>query len=108
MSETVEGFHNDVTMLRNDSRHRYELHVGAELACILVFKDYPGHVDLIHTEVQAGFEGRGLGYVLDRYALDDIVASGKRIIPHCPHTARFIRKHPEEYTQYTDWPETVE
>ncbi|WP_427016145.1 GNAT family N-acetyltransferase [Pseudarthrobacter sp. P1] len=104
MGETAEGFHNDVTMLRNDARHRYELHVGSALACILLFKELPGHIDLIHTEIQPGFEGHGLGNVLDRYALDDVVASGKRIIPHCPHVAKYIHAHPDEYTQYTDWP----
>ncbi|WP_288023700.1 GNAT family N-acetyltransferase [Arthrobacter sp.] len=99
-----DAFEADVTMTRNDARHRYELHVGAELGVIILFRELPGHIDLIHTETQDGFEGRGLAKVLARYALDDVVASGKRIIPHCPYVARFVEKNPELYTQYTDFP----
>ncbi len=108
MSDETGGrdgaFDADVTMARNDGQHRYELHVGAELAVTTVFRDLPGHVDLVHTEAQAGFQGRGLAKVLARYALDDVVASGKRIIPHCEFVARFLEKHPELYAQYTDLP----
>ncbi|ALE04312.1 acetyltransferase (plasmid) [Arthrobacter sp. ERGS1:01] len=109
MSEETEGrgdaFEADVAMTRNDAHHRYELHEAGRLAVVIVFHDLPGHIDLIHTETQPGFEGRGLAKVLVRYALDDVVASGKRIIPHCPYVARFVEKHPELYTQYTDLPD---
>jgi predicted GNAT family acetyltransferase len=101
----TEAFDADVTMTRNDSQHRYELHEADKLAVIIVFRDLPGHIDLIHTETQAGCEGRGLAKVMARYALDDVVASGKRIIPHCPFVARFVERHPELYQQYTDLPD---
>jgi hypothetical protein len=32
------------------------------------------------------------------------VASGKRIIPHCPFIAGYLRQH-EGYEQHIDWPE---
>lgn len=103
-SSLSEGYHADVTLVRDDARHRYELRVGGELAVLMDFRDRPGHVDLIHTEAQPGFAGKGLAKVLARYALDDVVASGKRIIPHCGFVARFIRSHPDSYDQYTDFP----
>ncbi|PYI65117.1 N-acetyltransferase [Arthrobacter livingstonensis] len=99
-----DAFEAGVTMVRNDGRGRYELHVGEDLGAVIIFRELPGHIDLIHTETQAGFEGRGLAKVLVRYALDDVVASGKRIIPHCPYVARFVERNPELYTQYTDFP----
>jgi uncharacterized protein len=104
-ADISESFDSDVTMTRNDFRHRYELHVADQLAVLVVFHELPGHIDLIHTETQPGFEGKGLAKVLARYAVDDVVASGKRIIPSCPYIARFIRNHPDTYTQYTDWPD---
>ncbi|MGO4383633.1 GNAT family N-acetyltransferase [Specibacter sp. RAF43] len=100
----TDAFDADVTMTRNDSRHRYELREEEQLAVVINFQDLPGHVDFIHTEAVEGFAGRGLSKVLIRYALDDVVASGKRIIPHCSHVARFVAKHPELYAQYTDLP----
>lgn len=104
-AQESDPFDATVQMTRNDSRHRYELFAADDLAVILTFKDLPGHIDLIHTEAQPGFEGRGLAKVLARYALDDVVASGKRIIPHCPYVLRFLAKHPEPYTQYVDLPQ---
>ena len=41
-------------------------------------------MDFTHTETAEEFKGQGLGKVLAHFALDDVVASGKRIIPHCP------------------------
>ncbi len=100
-----DPFDATVRMARNDARHRYELHAADELAVIITFNDLPGHVDLLHTVGQPGFDGRGLAKVLARYALDDVVASGKRIIPHCSYVVRFLEKHPEPYLQYTDFPD---
>jgi len=102
---TEDTFAPDVALARNDADHRYELHVGGTLAVQSFFEDQPGHVDFIRTETSAGFEGRGLGKVLAHFALDDVVATGKRIIPHCPFIAGYLRKH-EGYGQFVDWPES--
>ena len=80
--------------------------VGGKLAVEVRFEDKPGHVDFIHTQTSEQFQGHGLAKVLIHFALDDVVASGKRIIPHCPFTARYLRKH-EVYTQCIDWPEAA-
>jgi predicted GNAT family acetyltransferase len=42
-----------------------------------------------------------LGSVLVRGALDQIRASGKTVIPTCPFTAAYIRRH-REYTDLVD------
>ncbi|MFW0775482.1 GNAT family N-acetyltransferase [Paenarthrobacter nitroguajacolicus] len=100
---TAESFRAGVTTVRNDKFHRYELHVDGELAVISQFMDKPGHIDFIHTETKPGFNGQGLAKVLAHFALDDVVASGKRIIPHCPYIAAYLKKH-EGYEQDVDWP----
>lgn len=99
----AESFHGDVTTVRNDKFHRYELLVNGELAVISQFMDRPGHIDFTHTETKPQFKGRGLANVLARFALDDVVASGKRIIPHCPFIAAYLRRH-EGYELDVDWP----
>jgi predicted GNAT family acetyltransferase len=101
---TEDQFTPDVSTFRNDKLHRYELHVGGKLAVHIRFIDKPGHVDFIHTETAEGFQGQGLANVLVHFALDDVVAAGKRIIPHCPFTARYLQKH-DVYNQCIDWPE---
>lgn len=102
---TEDKFSPDVSTARNDSAHRYELRVAGELAVETRFTDQPGHVDFIHTETADAFRGRGLAQVLVHFALDDVVAAGKRVIPHCPFTAAYLRRH-ELYTQHIDWPVT--
>ncbi|MET1089032.1 MAG: GNAT family N-acetyltransferase [Arthrobacter sp.] len=104
MMSTEDRFTPDVSLRRNDAEHRYELHVGGKLAVQSLYRDLPGHIDFIHTETSPEFEGQGLGKVLAHFALDDVVASGKRIIPHCPFIAAYLRKH-EDYEQCVDWPE---
>ncbi|MGO4432906.1 GNAT family N-acetyltransferase [Paenarthrobacter sp. RAF9] len=99
----AESFRAGVTTVRNDKFHRYELHVDGELAVISQFLDRPGHIDFIHTETKPGFNGQGLAKVLAHFALDDVVASGKRIIPHCPYIGAYLKKH-EGYEQDVDWP----
>ncbi|MEC5191247.1 MULTISPECIES: GNAT family N-acetyltransferase [unclassified Arthrobacter] len=101
---TEDTFSPDVATTRNDELHRYELHVGGKLAVQIRFLDEPGHVDFIHTDTAEQFQGKGLGKVLAHFALDDVVAAGKRIIPNCPFMYRYLRKH-DSYTQYIDWPE---
>ena len=106
MTEPAETFHTDVTMARNDAEHRYELRVAGRLVSRVQFRDLPGHIDMVHTETEQGYTGRGMAKILARYALDDVVASGKRIIPHCAFIARFLQRH-DMYSQCTDWPETA-
>ncbi|MCI0140286.1 N-acetyltransferase [Arthrobacter bambusae] len=100
---TEESFSPGVTTVRNDKFHRYELLVDGEVAVISQFMDKPGHIDFLHTETRPQFKGRGLAKVLAHFALDDVVASGKRIIPHCPFIAAYLRKH-EGYELDVDWP----
>jgi uncharacterized protein len=103
MTGTDGTFSNHVALSRNDAQHRYELHVDSALACLVEYRELPGHTDFVHTETEPAQRGRGLARVLARYALDDVVAAGRRIVPHCSFVARFVNEHPE-YTQYTDWP----
>ncbi|PNI07024.1 N-acetyltransferase [Arthrobacter sp. AFG7.2] len=104
MMSTEDTFTPDVTLRRNDGQHRYELHVGGTLAVQSFYRDLPGHIDFTHTETGKDFEGKGLGKVLAHFALDDVVATGKRIVPHCPFIAGYLRKH-EGYGQFVDWPD---
>ena len=62
------------------------------------------HVDFVHTEVDDAYGGQGLASKLVAFALEDVRTAGKRIIPHCPYVAGWIRKHPGRYDDLTDWP----
>ena len=84
---------------RNDSAGRYELTQNGEVVGYAEFKNVgDGAVMLPHTEVDEGHEGEGFGSQLAKFALDDIRAQGKQVVPMCRFIAAYIGKHPE----YTD------
>jgi predicted GNAT family acetyltransferase len=76
-------------------RERYEIYVDGELAGFTEYKTRPGIIAFIHTEVDEGFQGRGLGERLIGYALDDARKRGLAVLPFCPFVRSFIQSHPD-------------
>lgn len=79
----------------NPALSRTELRVDGELVGWSKYGPAGDSVIVAHTEIDERREGEGLGSVLARGTLDGIRASGKTVIPVCPFTASFIRRHPE-------------
>ena len=78
----------------NTERHRFEMDVEGGMA----FANYRADdsvVVVIHTEVPAALQGRGVGSRFVREMLDTIRASGRKVVPRCGFVAAFIRSHPE-------------
>jgi predicted GNAT family acetyltransferase len=84
-----------ITVRDVPERHRYELTVGDEVAGISIYRLGDGVMVFEHTEVDAAFEGRGLGSLLAKTALDDARSRGLRIRTECPFIRAYIRRHPE-------------
>jgi len=87
-------------------RHRYEVR---DVEDVVGFTHYrlpdDDHVDFVHTEVDEAYHDRGLASRLVGFALADVRATGKRIIPHCPYVAAWLKRH-QDYDDITDWPES--
>lgn len=81
----------------NAAEHRYEAHIGSELAGYAEFNTLADALSFTHTEVLPAFEGKGVGSGLVRHLLDDARAQGKHVIPVCQFIASYIRKHRETY-----------
>lgn len=99
--------HGRVVVRHAPERSRYELLDGDT---VIGHADYrhlddteSSRRDLVHTEVDDAYGGRGLASVLVRFALDDVRASGMRVVPHCPYVAGWLRTH-EGYDDLVDWP----
>lgn len=88
----------DAAVVDAVERSRFEVTVGGELAGICTYRRGTDVIVLIHTEIFDGYDGRGLGGVLVRTALDSARESGLRVRPDCPYVASYIEKHP----QYND------
>ncbi|GAA4802145.1 GNAT family N-acetyltransferase [Nocardioides caeni] len=96
-----------ITYVHAPDLNRYEVRDRDKDDAVIGFTQYrlpdDVHVDFVHTEVDESYGGRGIAGELVAFALADVRAEGKRIIPHCPYVAKWIAKHPE-YADITDVP----
>jgi predicted GNAT family acetyltransferase len=76
-------------------RSRYELLVDGEVVGHVRYRWDGDVLDLLHTEIDDGHEGEGLGGALARGVLDDARRRGLRVRPSCPFLAGWIAKHPD-------------
>lgn len=84
-----------VRIVDRPEARRYEALVDDRLAGFAEYRELPGRIVFIHTEVAAEFEGRGVGGRLAAGALDDVRARGLGVTAKCPFIAAYIRRHPE-------------
>ncbi|KLL96170.1 acetyltransferase [Rhodococcus sp. IITR03] len=99
----------NITVAHAPDRHRYELRDGDT---VIGFTQYRTRTRtggdtrrvFAHTEVDPGYGGLGLAARLVEFALDDVAATGERIVPVCPYVAKYLRTH-HNYDQLVDWPE---
>jgi predicted GNAT family acetyltransferase len=84
-----------VTVTDRPNELRYEIEADGEVAGFLMYRVEPGVLELVHTDVDPRFEGKGVGAALVQGALDDVRARGLKVRPYCPFVAAYIRRHPE-------------
>lgn len=75
-------------------KKRYELHFEDAVA----FIDYiiaKGTIYLTHTEVPKGYEGKGIGSIIVKKALEDVKMRELKLVPLCPFVALYLKKNPE-------------
>ena len=81
------------TVTDNAGGGRYEIRVGDQLAGFLQYRLRPELTELVHTEIDEEFEGRGLGSRLISFALEDARDRGLAVLPFCPFVNDYIRRH---------------
>jgi predicted GNAT family acetyltransferase len=84
-----------MTVTDRPDQLRYEIEVDGEVAGFLLYRVEPGVLELVHTDVDPKWEGKGVGGALVQGALDDVRARGLKVRPFCPFVAAYIRRHPE-------------
>ncbi|WP_435354877.1 GNAT family N-acetyltransferase [Emticicia sp. SJ17W-69] len=85
---------NAIEIIQNHEKKRFEIHVEGKIA----FQEYiQTEKDFIitHTEVPQSLEGRGLGSLLAKNALEYTEKAGLKMMPLCPFMATYIAKHRE-------------
>jgi len=89
---------DEVTVVDNQERKRYEARVDGALAGVLAYSVHDGVVVMPHTVVEPQYEGRGFGGLMAERALDDAREHGLKVSPQCWFVAAYIERNP----QYAD------
>jgi predicted GNAT family acetyltransferase len=82
-----------ITVADNADEARYEIRADGELAGFLTYRLHADLIELVHTEIDEEFEGRGLGSQLISSALDDARERGLAVLPFCPFVNDYIQRH---------------
>lgn len=81
-------------IVNNPAKHRYELAVDGHIAATY-YEIAGGVITFVHTEVPPELGGKGVGSRLIKGALDQVRATGQKVIAQCPFVKAYIDKHPE-------------
>jgi NAD+ kinase len=85
----------DATVVDSFERQRYELLIGGEVAGLLHYRRHGDRIELMHTEIEQSFSGRGLAGRLASAALEDARGRGTPVVPSCPFVIGYLDRHPE-------------
>lgn len=81
-------------LVKNEPDSRFEMNVGGNTA-IIEYKEYPGKIALLHTEVPAALEGKGAATAIIEKTLGYIEKNELKLIPLCPLVVAYLKRHPE-------------
>ncbi|MCL2394093.1 MAG: N-acetyltransferase [Acidimicrobiaceae bacterium] len=82
-------------VVKDEARRRYAILVDGKAAGAADFVVRGDTVELPHTYVDPARRGQGLAGILIRHALDDIIASGRKVVPTCPYVRAWLDSHPD-------------
>lgn len=79
---------------KNEGLSRFELNIDGHVAFI-VYRESPGRITLIHTEVEPVLEGKGAATAVIEKTLQYLEQNGLRLVPLCPLVVAYLKRHPE-------------
>jgi predicted GNAT family acetyltransferase len=79
----------------NPEAQQFELTDGGALIGVAQYRHRPGVTAFIHTEIEPGHEGEGLGGMLVKSALESVRQRGEDVLPFCPFVNKYIAEHDE-------------
>jgi uncharacterized protein len=87
----------------NQAESRFELDTDGHIA-VLMYRRNGKRLVLIHTDVPAELEGRGIGGRLVVTAIDRAAREGLTIVPLCPFARSWLERHADEAARAAiDW-----
>jgi NAD+ kinase len=94
-AQIVSDDASDAIVVDSFEQQRYEVILGGEVAGTLHYRRHDGSIELMHTEIDPAFEGRGLASRLAAGALDDARTRATPVVVTCPFVKGYVERHPE-------------
>jgi uncharacterized protein len=85
----------ELRVVENPPKHRYEAILDDQVVGVTVYELVDDRIVFLHTEVDSGLEGLGVGSRLAKGALDDVRRRGLRVVAKCPFIAAWLKRHPD-------------
>lgn len=83
------------TVIDNRPSSRFEAWEGTQLAGFSEYIRTPELIVFTHTEVDAAFEGQGVGSQLARHGLEVARTEELKVMALCPFIAAWLTRHPQ-------------
>jgi uncharacterized protein len=75
---------------------RYRLTAGATVLSEITYSRSGDTVAFEHTRTPVHHRGKGYAATLTGASLDDLRTRGLRLVPACPYTRAYLRRHPDQ------------
>jgi hypothetical protein len=85
----------EVRVADSPATHRYEAILDDQVVGVSVYELDDDRIVFLHTEVDSGLEGLGVGSRLAKGALDDVRRRGLKVVARCPFIAAWLKRHPD-------------
>ena len=76
-------------------KHRFEITADGQVAGRADYQLRGDTIAFTHTLIDDAYEGKGLGSVLVKHALDSARERGLNVLPICPFVRSWIERHPD-------------
>jgi uncharacterized protein len=83
-----------IEVTNNSQQQQFEVKADGEMA-VLQYRFHEGQIWLMHTEVPAQLEGKGIASQLAHYGLEWASANQLKVKVLCPFVAIYLKRHPE-------------
>jgi predicted GNAT family acetyltransferase len=84
----------EIPVINNKEQMQFEVHTDGETA-VLQYRFHDDKIWLMHTEVPAKLEGKGIASVLAHFGLEWAKENNKKVKVICPFVALYLKRHPE-------------
>ena len=74
---------------------RYVLRIGNEIVSVVDYRVNGDRVSMTRTYTNPSYRGQGHAATVVAFAVDDVEAAGRTVVPMCWYVAQWFDEHPE-------------